>query len=1505
MDVIVILEGSNFLMRKKRANTYSYQSFDFSSRMINLTEHFATTICLLRNATSYKHIFSIISHSCQFLLGDGLCVLAFDKFKELFPFLSELEPPDGEYMTFQSISDVRTKFGEFFSNYHTVKDSAILKQFRLFVMQVVGFFVQKETIDKSFVFTKLGITGANLPSPSTFDLVDCLLETVSHTLTILERCYNSNTLSPFLDSSIGEDDWEKNYADLVAFFPLLNTGNYAPSQATGMLDPPFNDEAHLIGVLEKTCAHFERATRAAISGPGKTLLQRKMTTLSKLRSEALDKLTAGNNRMAPFAVAICGPSGIGKSSVCTLAMETCLNAGGFSYTADHIVTLKEGDKFDSGMTAAKTGAIFDDLANTLPDKTQISPMTRVIDFINNIATPALSAAVEEKGRIPIRVKMVVATTNIKNLNAHAYSVEPVSICRRFRYFITPIVKPQFCRQRSHMLDPVKARGHDDLWDFTVEEVVARKNRKGKADSVGFERVTERKTISLDQLLKLLHTSAEEHYQAQEDYLRRADRTTVFCPHNSRASFCTDCIAASEQEEAPALGFQSKTSTFLTRLFAARMTYDVMNVSPPTRNLACWMAYERQWILPLGISVPFLYFILSSYLFAGITLCYLHTAFCLFIVDRVFVSSMTIKELLTKNGWSLLLWGLGLSSVVAMIRCYMMTRKTFQSGTEKIPEVYEGQRVNHYPRSVSLYPVEQDHCQRTADYFDMVTKSVSKVVRVRLCDETGATRETCMFPLKGTVWVLNRHAWSGEHMTFTGTFTAKEGGGSVKTCSVSKRETIQVGDTDLLLVCVKGFGPVATMYTYLPGSDITLPNMKLHSMVTNLCYRDAEMAEVTDVLRNVKYQSVKVQTYLGKAWTYETSETMTEAGMCGSPIIAKLGSVTFILGFHFAGNDGTRRGASLLLTRAAFETCYDKLMRQRHVCEVFSDGPLELQSYPAALGDKSVLPLSDEPHRLCASRNISVESSLCFRGQHSLGRRTMRSNVCKSFISDNVAKYMGFPREHGPPRLFTQPKRVYAAKMTTMSRQALINDKEMLFLAYDDFRKKIFDHLRSDKERAQSIIHPYSHVVAVSGAPGVTGVDSMDKQSSAGWPVNKAKHHFLVPADRTVYDCGDIEEPMVGDVEVFAEIARLENAYLRKTRAHPIFRANMKDEPTKFEKDKVRVFMGAPLAYNILFRMKFLSILKYMAEHRNVFECMVGVNATSREWSDVARFVTKFGDETLFAGDYKAFDDTQPADMTFRSLCILIDIAEWAGYNERDLLIMRGLATDAAYCTFEMDGNIFSVMGTLPSGFNATVQINGFNNSIYLRYAYYTIFKDKYDEGQIPPFHTRVSLATYGDDNIGSVHPEAAAFNHTSLAGVLATIGVTYTMADKKSASVPFLPISKVGFLKRQFVYSPEFDEFLAPLEEASIVKSLHCGKIKTPATREELAVDTLRGACREYFFHGEEVFETKRAQLEQVIGQSGLDDYFASVPLPTYDSLRHNFLGTVPIVEDSAAEVEL
>ncbi len=104
------------------------------------------------------------------------------------------------------------------------------------------------------------------------------------------------------------------------------------------------------------------------------------------------------------------------------------------------------------------------------------------------------------------------------------------------------------------------------------------------------------------------------------------------------------------------------------------------------------------------------------------------------------------------------------------------------------------------------------------------------------------------------------------------------------------------------------------------------------------------------------------------------------------------------------------------------------------------------------------------------------------------------------------------------------------------------------------------------------------------------------------------------------------------------------------------------------------------------------------------------------------------------------------------------------------------------------------------------------------------------------------------------------------------------------------------FLKRTSVYHPKLGCNIGALAEKSIFKSLHCylRPKNAPLTPSEACAQNIDTSLREWFNHGEDVFESRRQQLNAVAESGGLAHLCTMLDV-TYDDVvadwKHKYAG--------------
>jgi hypothetical protein len=585
---------------------------------------------------------------------------------------------------------------------------------------------------------------------------------------------------------------------------------------------------------------------------------------------------------------------------------------------------------------------------------------------------------------------------------------------------------------------------------------------------------------------------------------------------------------------------------------------------------------------------------------------------------------------------------------------------------------------------------------------------------------------------------------------------------------------------------------------------------------------------------------------------------TKVGLCMSPLVAETTSPYFAA-FHLGGIEGTPKGCGGTIIRKQIDESLLRLQTLPGVLIGVSSGTFETEKYGVQFFEGSTIheksPLRKLPIVDGKTPNIEIFGSC-------KGRVTYFSDVVTSHISKNVEKVCGVPNKWGKPKF--RKGDPWRASLEHSCHPSHGFEGDLLTRAVEDYEYP-FHGLLNEYHALRENTRPLTRMETVCGIDGKKFVDKMPPNTSVGYPLSGAKRKYLTYLDPTLFE--GFNCPAELDDIFWKEFDKAIEGYRNGERYYPAFKACLKDEPTKLTKDKVRVFQAAPIVLQMMTRMYFLPIARIFSLFPALSECAVGVNCMGPDWSELGAHMKHFGEDRILAGDYSKYDLRMPAQVMFAAFRIMIDVAILCGYSDDDVKIMQGIATDICYPVMAYNGDLIQHIGSNPSGQNLTVYINSIVNSLLFRCAFYNL------KGLQTKMHFRdiCKLMTYGDDVKGSVKKGHDDFNHLYVAKFFAEHDMKFTMPDKESTPTPFMKDCDADFLKRKNVFCPETGFIMGALDEDSIFKSLHSNLKSKANTREKLAADNIDGALREWFNHGRETYEFRRAQMQEVAASSNID----------------------------------
>ena len=309
------------------------------------------------------------------------------------------------------------------------------------------------------------------------------------------------------------------------------------------------------------------------------------------------------------------------------------------------------------------------------------------------------------------------------------------------------------------------------------------------------------------------------------------------------------------------------------------------------------------------------------------------------------------------------------------------------------------------------------------------------------------------------------------------------------------------------------------------------------------------------------------------------------------------------------------------------------------------------------------------------------------------------------------------------------------------------------------------------------------------------------------------------------------------------------------------------------------------------RMFTLGMARVIIRCRDIFCNAIGLNTHSEEWDDIFKIASLIPGDNWLAGDFRGFDKL--LSILIQNMCkrVFLALAAMGEYTERDLLIIDTLICDFITAVVDFFGTLVMLFGGEVSGHPLTTPHNSIANIILHLYAFAII----YGVDQVDLFWTKVFIRVLGDDVMVKVHPEFPRYNHTTIQGVFAGIGIEYTMADKASESRPYISWTEVTFLKRSFREHEEFPGMVvAPLELDSIWKMLlYTIPSKSVSPEEQLAM-SICAAKSEAFYHGRETYDLVSYLIDRCEKTPELEKRMEQYPAPTYEQCKQRFIRASP-----------
>lgn len=1218
-------------------------------------------------------------------------------------------------------------------------------------------------------------------------------------------------------------------------------------------------------------------------------ISRYLDQLLSIEQEILLNEKMGENRDPPFTLLIAGPPDIGKSILSEMPFRLHAQLSNTTYQkkSRHVVnaSMKHFDGYHNGVEYV----LLDDLAfqNVKRSSEMPDDLKNVIKMVNTVNFPLPMANLQDKGKIFFNPKMIVATTNVKQLNAQHFFQCPAALLRRFPIIFDVRVKPEFEviteNGRTGQLDTRKIRAYKklqgvnfvDCWDIYIQRVEL---KSGNSNDVNYVSLNEGKPFTFPMAMNFLGKEIVDHLSKN----RSASATSNAI---SKMTYCPKCYV-------PLLNgikclCESKPLDPQGPMDVLSSTFSIFSI------LACFYFCIRLYeFMKKQVDA-------YTHIHNAVSFCKEAKAYITRLGDNMAYARCKGFEVwvdvmrLAKEYIIELLALLTLGALGAYF-CSNKDNTKPQNVPSDIKYVPRKDVVNPwFSDDVSMEPLPCNNAS-TSVGVDMVDPLFAKhcfFMRINHGDKVRRVRVTA---IGGLDFLAVNHTIPTGQIYVTLHKSVGDGIQPVYKCALNDCSVVRDVKNDLCLIRIPGFNPVKDLTKYF--NDSFIPNNRPIGIFHAYRGYDGEFVKTPDTGRGAIGMSYMATVVPSESIQY----SVNDVGMCGSLVISRLNRGHGILGIHVAGdpNRNIGQGKQVLISHInEMRSRFDSLVQPK-----IDEGVFTIKSVNPDLQPQ----VSTELHRKNLTRWIPEGRALVYGEMSGIPRAKHTADVRKTLIHSDIVSQFGPVNYSAPEMKIGHVAGIYRNPLqdavTQISQADVQLDPEILDRCAKHYLSRVYSKVSLADIKKVRVLTDYE---AVNGIQGEPHINCINKSAGGGIGMFAKKSNYLIPSPTP-------EAPHGVDWsgEVYDEIFRLREEMEAGRLVYPVFQANLKNEPVKLKprpeeeqlmirdyfngmtdeqisrkmgvefnyvsmkpKD-VRVFTGTPAAWSHEVRRYFLYLTQVIQENNVAFETAVGTNAMSCDWEMYYQYLTEHGSDRMVAGDYAKYDKSIPGSMLTYVGYIFLDILRASGnFSDTQLLAAETTIYDSSMPLISFDGTLIKMMGSLPSGHPLTVQYNSVCNSLFMRYAWVSKGYDLED------FDRCVNLLTYGDDNILNIKRGYDDFNHTTISNVLRGVGITYTMADKDSESIPYIHIDDCEFLKRKWLYHEDFGVHVAPLDKKSIFKYLAycCDTSLDPVTAAITNYDT---ALRDAFLHGKEFYDMLSEELYKIHIKHGV-----SVPTVSYEQM--------------------
>lgn len=618
--------------------------------------------------------------------------------------------------------------------------------------------------------------------------------------------------------------------------------------------------------------------------------------------------------------------------------------------------------------------------------------------------------------------------------------------------------------------------------------------------------------------------------------------------------------------------------------------------------------------------------------------------------------------------------------------------------------------------------------------------------------------------------------------------------------------------------------------FYAADDEAVVKNRFDCVLVKPCLKDKFMivADVAEPIGRQTYQGYSFE----KGFSYKIA---TEKGECGCPLFASTpNGQPILVGMHVAGDGSSGRGTLVLKSNI------------EHIIKVFGfqvSVPVSTSEYvEAQVGTKMTPESMGRQVRLPQETSIRKSPLYGAWGNTGMAPCKLRPAYVDGELKDPMA--LARVKYSGAFKAFDE-KLLGAVVNQTVSQIMLVSIDNC------HWKPRVF-----------------TFEEAVAGIPGIDFVESVARSKSPGYP-------FVLDTKKSGKTAWfGSEGPYTFDSdECIALRSRLDTLISQLSegiRCDFVFMDFLKDERKPLEKVlafKSRLISAAPLDLNILMKMYFGDLVRWLMSNRIKNGMAIGINPFSHEWGVLVDHLLSVSKGNCIFGDFSGWDGSLSPRLMFTFL--KLSEAYYAGCDLDHTIIRRVLFEEVVFSRHLTDVRgvgpvICEWFGSNPSGNNLTTCLNSWCNQIITNYSaslcvleargkqldsLYMI--DIIDVVESIPHHIR--LITFGDDSGINVSDEWAPFvSQRTITAAMAQIGFKYTDENKGDDEHDHRPLVECSFLKRGFK-KDTFGRWRAPLELRVIKDTPYWTKKNQLPGKVEEHVDN---ALKELAIHGKSIYDS-------------------------------------------------